>query len=317
MPVGITVKTPSVRRSITVVPNPVESRIHGIATAEPPTVPPLTPPVALPGIPVDEPKARRAQICVFHRGSYSIRVAESSAQHREAAMLVERMYSSRGYHTEVVTNLSHNSNRTTLLASNGPQLYGTLTLGFDAEEGLLADALYEPEINAFRETGHKLCELSSFAVDPQYSSQDLLAALFQLAYIYARMIRQATDVFIEVNPRHAGYYKRMLGFTQIGEIRTCPRVDAPAVLLHLELSYMDAQIRKHSGSFNSGKRSLYPYFLLGCANSECPETNACLNCSMFPVVAAGMPRCVMKKIDSADREERATTVGFQAKGRRI
>jgi hypothetical protein len=40
---------------------------------------------------------------------------------------------------------------------------------------------------------------------------------------------------MEVNPRHVGYYQRCLGFQQIGDLRQCQRVDAPAVLLHQEI----------------------------------------------------------------------------------
>ena len=40
---------------------------------------------------------------------------------------------------------------------------------------------------------------------------------------------------MEVNPRHVRYYQRCLGFRQLGEVRQCLRVDAPAVLLHQEI----------------------------------------------------------------------------------
>ena len=71
-----------------------------------------------------------------------------------------------------------------------------------------------------------------------------------------------TDVFIEVNPRHAPFYRRYLGFTRMGQERVCLRVNAPAVLLRLELSYVDEQIEKLGGRLDlaPSKRSLYPYF---------------------------------------------------------
>jgi hypothetical protein len=67
-----------------------------------------------------------------------------------------------------------------------------------------------------------------------------------------------------VNPRHVGFYKRMLGFQEIGEVRTCPRINAPSVLLHIECDYMRKQIARHSGprrGYRSSEKSLYPYFL--------------------------------------------------------
>jgi hypothetical protein len=206
-----------------------------------------------------EPKRFRER--VLECDSYSIRVARSARQLRRASMLIERMYAWRGYQTETAASLELDPHRIVLEASGHGCLFGTLTLGIDSDNGLLADALYAPEIDVFRSAGHKVCELSRFAVDPQCSSKQMLASLFQLAYLYARFDHEVAHAFIEVNPRHAAFYKRMLGFRQLGDVRTCPRVDAPAVLLHLDLDYMDEQIRRHCGCFESGERSLYPYFV--------------------------------------------------------
>lgn len=219
----------------------------------------VTPRDALRAISI-EPEPEKAQECVLERGGYRVRLADSSGQRNRASMLIERRYSWRGYHTETVAALPHNPNRITLEASSGEQLFGTLTLGLDSEEGLLADTLYQKEVNIFRTMGRKLCELSKFAVDPQYGSKAVLASLFHLAYIYARILHKATDAFIEVNPHHAGFYERRLGFRQIAGMRTCPRVNAPAVPLHIELSYMHGQISRHGGSRDTKERSLYPYF---------------------------------------------------------
>lgn len=199
------------------------------------------------------------QNCVLSRGDYSIRLTEPSERRSEASALIKRMYSWRGYSTESTVVSSHHE--TTLEAFSGQDLVGTLTLGLDSENGLLADELYAEKISSFRAEDRKVCELSKLAIDPQFSSKELLASLFNLAYICGRIIHRATDFFIEVNPRHTGYYKRMLGFRQLGETRNCQRVNAPAVLLHLELDYVDSQVSSLAGSHQPRERSLYPYFL--------------------------------------------------------
>lgn len=199
------------------------------------------------------------QNCVLKRGDYSIRLTDPAGRRSEVSALIKRMYSWRGYNIENTPISSEN--QTTLEAFNGQDLVGTLTLRLDSEDGLLADELYEEKISAFRKKDRKICELSKLAIDPQFSSKELLAYLFNLAYICGRIINRATDFFIEVNPRHTGYYKRMLGFHQLGEARNCERVNAPAVLLHLELDYVDAQVSSLAGSHQPRERSLYPYFL--------------------------------------------------------
>jgi hypothetical protein len=181
-----------------------------------------------------------------HHG-YRVRRVRLPERRRKASMLIQYMYSRRGYYTETACVLPHCLTRITLETSRGEELFGTLTLGLDSKEGLLADALSHSEVDVLRTMGRKLCEISSLAVDPRFGSKEVLGSLFHLAYIYGRVIHKATDVLIEVNPRHVKFYKRMLGFRQIGHVHTCPRVDAPAVLLHLELAYLETQIAKYAG----------------------------------------------------------------------
>jgi hypothetical protein len=56
------------------------------------------------------------------------------------------------------------------------------------------------------------------------------------------------------------FYRAMLGFEVAGGERTCPRVDAPAVLLRLRLSYAQEQIARYGGhrELATSMRSLYP-----------------------------------------------------------
>ena len=42
--------------------------------------------------------------------------------------------------------------------------------------------------------------------------------------------------------------------------RVCQRVNAPAVLLHLPLDFVDEQIARYAGKPDAGARSLYSYF---------------------------------------------------------
>lgn len=206
----------------------------------------------------EEPEC--VQECVLARSGYRVRLADSPGQRSSASILINSMYSWRGYTTDGIDLSHHNPNRITLEASTEQHLFGTLTLGLDSDDGLLADGLYQREIDSLRSMGRRVCEISKLAFNPQYSSKEALASLFHLAYIYAHNIHNATDVVIEVNPRHAGFYKRRLGFNQIGDTRNCPRVDAPAVLLRGNLDYGAEQISRHAGSRDISEKSLYPYF---------------------------------------------------------
>lgn len=201
--------------------------------------------------------------CALEGRDFSVQRAATVLEYSDTANLVKEMYSRRGYSTEGIIGMPRRDSTITLDAHDAEKVMGTLTVRIDTRDtGLLADALYKNEIDGYRGAGGKVCEVSKLAVDPRYGSKELMAALFQMAYLYSHVINHASDAFIEVNPRHAGFYKRMLGFEQVGGLRTCPRVNAPAVLLRIELASMREQIALHAGrGAASREKTLYPYFV--------------------------------------------------------
>lgn len=191
---------------------------------------------------------------------FQLRLAKSRPTQVESAALVQRMYTRRGY--KVTTqDATLKPSQLTLQACSGDHVFGTLTVRDDSDEGLAADALYRQEIDAYRQGGRHVAELTRLAVDPELGSKEVLGALFHAAYAVCGPLRDVTDVFIEVNPRHVSFYRRMLDFLAIGEEKICPRVDAPAVLLHVEVAHVGEQAALYGGSAGEAKqRSLYPYF---------------------------------------------------------
>lgn len=156
-------------------------------------------------------------------------------QHRACSALVRRMYAWRGYRISPPRQLIEDPNHATLGAWIDGELVATLTASRDSSAGLLADNLYTEELAALRKPSRVISEVTRLAVDSDSHDPEILKSLFRSSYQYARAIFGVTDVVIEVNPRHASYYRREFGFSQIGTVRTCPRVDAPAVLLHRTL----------------------------------------------------------------------------------
>ncbi|WP_313952950.1 N-acyl amino acid synthase FeeM domain-containing protein [Accumulibacter sp.] len=169
------------------------------------------------------------------RSGYEIRPARTAHQHGMASMLVRQVYARRGYHCESVEPQAEEPNRLTLAAWHDDEILATLTLGRDSPAGLLADALYARELDRLRRPDRTLCEVIRLAVAPNSSSSDLLITLIQACPQHAAQVFGASDLVTEVNPRHAPYYQRLWGFRQIGELRQCPRVNAPAVLLHRQV----------------------------------------------------------------------------------
>lgn len=171
------------------------------------------------------------------------RVASTPTQRRAAAALVEQRYAWRGYLTEVVSRWTGRSRRDEFvlvaLADDG-RVMGTVTLGLDGPAGLWIDGTYPAEAARLRARGATLCELTRLAVAPGEDTRIVLAALFDLAYAKGRGERGATDLLVEVNPRHAPLYRRLFGFSVASSVRECGRVKAPAVLLHMDIARLDA-----------------------------------------------------------------------------
>ena len=193
---------------------------------------------------------------------FNIRMANSEGRREAASVLIRKMYAWRGYSLDdPLASDAEKPNLITLVVDSAGVTVGTMTLCFDADIGLPADENFRDKLDELRAKGHRLCEPSKLAIDTNVPKR-VFASMIHISYIYAHNIHGYTDYVIEVNPRHAVFYKRMLGFREMGAERMCTRVDAPAVLLHLELSYMKEQIQKFGGLMEKhGKeKSFYPYF---------------------------------------------------------
>src|SRR6476469_2537523 len=126
---------------------------------------------------------------LLERSDFQVRLADTRGRRNKSSLLINRMYSWRGYKGSTNTDPSADVNRITLQACHADTVFGTITVAFDSQLGLAADALYRAEIDAYRNAGAKVCELTRLAVDPKDGSKEVLGALFHLAYIYGGLLR--------------------------------------------------------------------------------------------------------------------------------
>ncbi len=207
---------------------------------------------------VEDPDARQLQREPAGK-RFKLRLADTDDRRNSANCLVQRRYAWRNY--KLGETRGSDPTRIALAAHGHNGIVGTVSVGLDAATGLFVDELYPDEASALRRDGRRLCEFTKLAIDNDVRSTPLLAALFHLAFIYARRMYYCTDLLIEVNPRHVSFYRRMLGFRQLGLQRFNPRVAAPAVLLGLCLAHAETQIASYGGHphLYTSVRSLYPY----------------------------------------------------------
>jgi hypothetical protein len=199
---------------------------------------------------------------------YQMLVASDLATRRRAYALAHRVYQGRGYvsgdESLIVSPYDASPQTLTLLAQdeNGVDA-ATITLVFDSPAGLPCDEIYGNELNTLRSQGRLLVEVTRLAINEDHQhSKTLLVRLFNFIYVFAKRVKGFDDFVIEVNPRHTNYYRRLLIFEQAGPERPCPRVQgAPAVLLRLDLSVPEREIRRVGGQgAAANERTLYPRF---------------------------------------------------------
>lgn len=209
---------------------------------------------------MDQPQRAVRSDVELGAGGLSIRTAGSVGQRNSASILLNKRYAWRGYQTSGLPD-AQSSDTLTLVASEQDVTVGTMTLGFDGSQGILCDDMFLDKTDQVRNEGREVCEITKLAMDSTKRSKEVLASLYHVALIMARRIRGADTLLIEVNPRHVSYYQRMLGFKIMSEERINRRVNAPAVLLSLDLEWSHEQMLKFGGDKSAAatERSLYPY----------------------------------------------------------
>jgi len=180
----------------------------------------------------------------------------------EALGLVERRYGDRGLAVTRERFSSRNeAGDVVCTARDGDKIVGTLSVRFDGKDGLKADMLFEAELAEWRSAGVKLCEFGSLAVDKHsHEPKRVLAQVFHLGYLHAHRRARCERLVIEVNPRHVAFYRRWLGLLPYTTARHNPRVDAPAVLMSVDLQTVREQIALWGGrpELVAQARCLYP-----------------------------------------------------------
>ncbi|RMF86409.1 MAG: hypothetical protein D6741_21950 [Planctomycetota bacterium] len=117
----------------------------------------------------------------------------------------------------------------------------TMSLVGDDSLGLPMESIYPAEIGERRDRGTRMAEVSCLAADPARGGGgfDVFIHLCRLMTVHA-LWNGYDELVVAVHPRHAKFYRRMLGFRDFGDLREYPCVkDHPAVALYLDLHALD------------------------------------------------------------------------------
>jgi hypothetical protein len=176
-----------------------------------------------------------------------VKIATEQADFEEAFELLSANYRARGYDLESEKPYrftpSHALPGTIMVvAKHEGHVVATMTVVLDnATLGLPLECIYGEEIEQLRGEGRRLGEAISLA-DSGLTVREFIQvfkALIKLAMQYHRKNGGTTCVIV-VNPRHAGFYQRVLGFTSLGSGRSYPTVqNHPAEAYVLDFEEME------------------------------------------------------------------------------
>jgi len=131
----------------------------------------------------------------------------------------------------------------TFLAVCGGQTIFTMSLVIDGQLGLPMECAYGREVEARRERGLLLGEVTCLA-DRRAQFERFFPVFVRLSRLMAQhaWARGLDELVIAVHPRHARFYRRFMHFEPIGPQRAYPSVrNHPAVAMSLNFARVDRE----------------------------------------------------------------------------
>lgn len=171
------------------------------------------------------------------------RIASTRAERAAAFRLVYESYleAGLGEHNDYsmrVTPYHLLPTTETFLATRDGRAILTMSLIADGDLGLPMQSVYGDVVQRYRQQGSLCGEVSCLA-----ERQDHLGEFFPIFFRSSRLLmqyarrRRLDALLVACHPRHARFYRRCLGFHQVGEERAYPSVrNHPAVALSLEFA---------------------------------------------------------------------------------
>ncbi len=199
-----------------------------------------------------------------------------------AEELLIRQYGTKSYNTDGI-RLRSEKNVVTLVATDSESrrsVVGTMSIRDGSGNNKLnADRTFPEEMNDLRRAGAELVEFGRFAIEKPSSGKLNLAIFHDLmwaATAVAKLNGMNSRVVIEINPKHAAFY-RTLNFNPIGKEKTHQGVGAPAQLFVMDPSWVNmADLNQVPRGFRAAAEEGYGVLLprlvdqLGLASSYKP-----------------------------------------------
>lgn len=179
-------------------------------------------------------KKARFEALPFDR--VSVRIARTEQEYEDAFRLVQVAYAYEGIE-DVGRSILRMTNQhvlpeaIVLVAYEGQQLVGTMTLTLDSPARLPLDRDYPEEVAELRREEHRLAEVGSFAVVKRCWGNGTAQLLAMAAMRLAFRFFDVSKVCIGVHPKVTSFYRAVWGFSPLGGARAHTQLHAPVAAM--------------------------------------------------------------------------------------
>jgi ribosomal protein S18 acetylase RimI-like enzyme len=177
---------------------------------------------------------------------------------QEAYRLVHKIYLNTGFiHPEPagmrLRIFETTSDTATFVAKKDGMIVGVLSVVGDSYDlGLPSDSAFKVELDALRDRGVRLCEVTNQAVAEEFRKTAVPTELMRCAIAHAMKAGYDSGV-ATVSPSHRGFYN-LLGFQELGSERSySQKLHDPVVALRLDVN----EYRQPSDGFDTAKEFIY------------------------------------------------------------
>ncbi len=181
---------------------------------------------------------------------YSIRVARTLEEYESAFRLVHISYAALGIEPMRPVDLRLTEQHVlreaiVLVAYDGEQPVGTITVTGDSPAGLPLDSDYPVALGDLRAAGSRLVEINSFAVVGRCRKDGLAQLLSIAATRIGFRTLGATHVVMGIHPRASAIYRAIWCFAPLGAPHDHASLRAPVAGHVVERSCAIEHVRKH------------------------------------------------------------------------
>lgn len=193
----------------------------------------------LPAFMLDPWIRRRARIHAMDTERFTIRLARTAAEYRDAFRLLHVGYVFQGIEPVSESHIRMTeqhvlSEAIVLAAYEDNRIVGTISVTKDSPAGLPIDKDYPRELAELRRGGARISEIGSLAVVRRCWHSSVMPLLGMAAARVGLRVHGSTHVVIGVHPKALPFYRAIWGFEPLGPARPHAELDAPVLGLVAE-----------------------------------------------------------------------------------